>query len=135
MDLHAVIGNGRRLRRIIALLAALAVLAERAAGRSLPVRMPVLWLLRRAEQVAGTFVFDTIGPMPSPAAGGFEAVGNGATDALRLAARFRALASALAILLPLVLRSGRRPAPRRFAFDPAGIGFFDVAAPRSHDTS
>ena len=43
------------LRRIVALLLALAGLAEQAACRSWPVRRVVLWLLRPAERVARSF--------------------------------------------------------------------------------
>jgi hypothetical protein len=80
----------------MAMLVALAALAERAAARSYPVRCFVLWLLRRAEAVAEEFVFEATG---TPAIGGIAAVGNGPADAIRLAARFRALAAALGALL------------------------------------
>jgi hypothetical protein len=103
------------LRRIIALLVSLAVLAERAADRSSLVRWYVLWLLRRAETVVEDFVFDETG-MPSPAVEGIAAAGNGPEDALRLAARFRALAAALIVLLPIGWRFDRRPALRGVAF-------------------
>ena len=84
---RAVIG------RIVALLVALAGLAELAAGRSAVVRGFVLWLLRHAEAVARDFV-----------EGGEDAplvalpmlpAGNGPADALRLAASLRALARQL----------------------------------------
>jgi hypothetical protein len=45
-----------RLEGIAALLLSLAGLAEHAATRSAPVRFIVLWLLRRAEEVAAEFV-------------------------------------------------------------------------------
>ncbi|TYR34889.1 hypothetical protein FY036_03450 [Mesorhizobium microcysteis] len=79
------------LGRIVALLCALAVLAERAAGRSPVVRSVVLWLLRRAEAVARDFVEgDTVcGAMPVVRAG------TGPADAMRLAASLRALARQL----------------------------------------
>ncbi len=48
----------RALSRIAALLVALALLAERAGSRSLPVRWIVLAILRRAEMVAHGFVVD-----------------------------------------------------------------------------
>jgi hypothetical protein len=44
------------LERIAAILLALAVLAERAAGASRPVRCHVLWALRQADDVARAFV-------------------------------------------------------------------------------
>ena len=116
MDGHAARGGERMLRRIIALLITSAVLAERAALRSLPVRWFVLWLLRRAETVVEDFVFDETG-MPL-AIEGFAVAGNGPDDALALAARFKALAAALAALLPLACLFGRQPARRGFVFGP-----------------
>ena len=114
MDGQAGRGGERMLRRIIALLITSAVLAERAALRSLPVRWFVLWLLRRAETVVEDFVFDETG-MPL-AIEGFAVAGNGPDDALALAACFRALAAALATLLPLAWGFGHRPARRDLAF-------------------
>ena len=102
------------LRRIIALLVVSAVLAERAADRSLLVRWFVLWILRRAETVVEDFIFDETG-MPL-AVEGFALAGNGPDDAFALAARFRALAAALATLLPLAWGFGHRPARRDLAF-------------------
>ena len=121
MDGQAARGGDRMLRRIIALLVSLAVLAERAALRSLPVRWYVLWLLRRAETMVEDFVFDETG-MPPPAMEGFAPIGNGTDDALRLAARFRALAAALCALFPLACPFGRRPARRGFASDHVAPG-------------
>ena len=133
MDVRTTIGDDRTLRRIIALLLALAVLAERVGARSLPLRCFVFWLLRRAETVAGEFVLDMTG-LP-PAFGGIAAVGNGPTEALRLARRFRALAAALAALLPMA----NRPAPSGDAFGHIAPGLLPVTpagpAPRSNDTS
>ncbi|MCV0395245.1 MAG: hypothetical protein K5872_07430 [Rhizobiaceae bacterium] len=83
-----------RLRRIIAVLVALAVLAERAADRSFPVRCFVLWILRRAEAVVAEFVAEATG-MPQPAFAGIGTTGNDPEDALLLAARLHALAEAL----------------------------------------
>ena len=136
MDVQAARGGERMLRRIIALLVASAVLAERAADRSLLVRWLVLWLLRRAETVVEDFVFDEAG-MPL-AVEGFAVAGNGPDDALALAARFRALAAALATLLPLACLLGRRPARREVAFrpvaPPSGRHLNDWT-PRPYDTS
>ncbi len=98
MDVHAARGGDKALRRIAALLVSLAVLAERAAGRSFPVRCLVLWLLRRAETVAEDYVFEWTGTPPSAIAG-IAAAGYGPADALRLAARFRVFAAALRTLL------------------------------------
>ena len=115
MDGQAARGGDRMLRRIIALLVSLAVLAERAADRSSLVRWYVLWLLRRAETVVEDFVFDETG-MPSPAVEGIAAAGNGPEDALRLAARFKALAAALCALLPVCWRFDHRAARHGIAF-------------------
>jgi hypothetical protein len=120
MDGQAARGGERILRRIIALLVSLAVLAERAAERSLPVRWLVLWILRRAETVVEDFVFDETG-MPL-AVEGFSVAGNGPDDALRLAARFRALAAALAAVLPVARPLDRRLARRGFALGPLAAG-------------
>ena len=92
--------NEPMLLRIAALLVSLSLVAERAAGRSWPVRFLVLALLRRADAVATAFV-----------AGEVEAVGAGEDDfpwldevpeggsspldAACLALRFRALAGVL----------------------------------------
>jgi hypothetical protein len=114
MNAYLAIGDERTLRRIMALLAALAVLAERVAVRSLPVRWLVLCILRRAETVAGEYVFEAAG-MP-PVIEGLAAVGNGPADALRLAARLHALAAALGALLLYACRFDRRSARRGFAF-------------------
>lgn len=104
-------GDQRLLRRVIALLAALAVLAERVAGRSAPARFLVLWILRRAESVAADFVFEQAG-MPPLAIESTGAVGNDPANALGLAARFHALVAMLCALLPLHCPCHRRPVPR-----------------------
>lgn len=90
------------LMRLVALLHALAGLAERAAGRSAAIRGIVLWLLRRAEPIARDYVCGEE-DMPAcgdddmpPATGPWPAapcpVGNRPEDALHLAETFRALA-------------------------------------------
>ena len=83
------------LNGIVALLLALADLAERAAGRSHPVRWLVLWYLRQAPAVAGDFIAGS----SSHAAGRYWSPALAATphgsdtaDALHLAASLRALA-------------------------------------------
>ncbi|MFN3548932.1 MAG: hypothetical protein ACK4U0_15710 [Mesorhizobium sp.] len=85
----------RSVRRIIALLVALAALAERAgARRSLPVRWLVLVLLRYAEAVVLGFVAEETGLDLS----GFDddpAAGFGPMDAAILAWRLRTLAAVL----------------------------------------
>ena len=107
-NVHATIGDERTLRRIMALLIALAALAERAAGRSYPVRCLVLWILGRAEAVARDFVADATG-MPPAVFAVVPQVHGGPADALRLAARLAALAAALGALLPVACRLDRRP--------------------------
>ncbi len=153
MDVQAAIGGGRRLRRIMALLLSLAVLAERAAARSFPVRFLVLWLLRQAETVAEELVFEETGIPPSAIAG-VAAAGYGAEDALRLAQRLHALADALGALLRMALIlhpqgggracPGRDPgwrgrSPRRRGAMPAAAGRFPLTpaglAAGPHDTS
>jgi len=86
--------NDRALPKIAALLVALAIIAERAAGRSFPVRFIVLCFLQRAEAVARAFVADETGLDWSwfddaPETGWHPA------EAARLALRFRLLAAAL----------------------------------------
>ncbi len=98
MDVRAAIGDGRTLRRIIALLVSFAAMAERAASRSLPVRCLVLWILRQAEAVAEDYVFDETGTPPSAIAG-VATEGFDPADALHLARRLHALAAVLCALL------------------------------------
>jgi hypothetical protein len=74
--------------RLVALLHALARLAEIAAGRSPAVRGFVLWLLRRAAAAARDFVSGE----PDPAALVIGPAGNRPEDAMCLAASLRALA-------------------------------------------
>ena len=94
-------GFQRQLRRIVALLFALAGLAERAAGRSGPVRLLVFWLLWRGEAVVRDYVFSLTGrdPCPPLPAG----LADDDSEALHLAARLRALAAALAAFVETVV--------------------------------
>ncbi len=119
MDGNTATGGERILRRIIALLVSFAVLAERTADRSAPVRWFVLLILRHAEMVAENYVFEATG-MPPSELEEIAPVGNDPDDALSLAARFYTLAAALCALLPLdVLFGGRNrrrgPASGRLA--------------------
>jgi len=81
------------LGRIVALLFALAGLAERAAGRSPVVRAMVLWVLRHAEMIARDFVTGDSDALPASMPN--APAGGAAADAMRLAMRFRALARQL----------------------------------------
>jgi hypothetical protein len=102
MDVHAARGDERAVRRIMALLVALAVLAERVPVRSWPVRCLVLWVLERAEAVAARFVFEATGaPLASMP---ILTLPNDPAGAIRLAARFHALAAALGALLAVIRR-------------------------------
>lgn len=114
MDAWAARGDDRVLRRVIALLVSLALLAERAAARSLPMRLFVLWLLRLAEAKARDLVLEETG-LPPLVVEAFAAAGDGPADARALAARLGALAALLAALLPDLSLPARRPAWR----DPA----------------
>lgn len=114
MDVHAARSGEKMLRRLMALLAGLAVLADRTAPRSWAVRCVVLWILRRAESVARDFVLAETG---APAAlEPFVAVSHGPDAAFALAGRFRALAALLAALLPAPCPFVRRAAGCGFAF-------------------
>ena len=121
MDGHAATGDERMLRRVIALLVSFAALAERAAARSAPVRWFVLLILRHAEAISENFVFEAAG-MPSLALEGIAVVGNDPDDALRLAARFYALAAALCALLPIDGLFGGRDGRRGPASGRVGPG-------------
>lgn len=88
----AVKGERAALMRIVALLLALADLAESTTRRCRPVRSFVLWLLRPAESLAWDFVVGAERPaalMPIGRAGDDPA------DAMRLAENFRDLACEL----------------------------------------
>lgn len=136
MGVREANGDGKMLRRVIAVLVALAVLAERSAARSWPVRGVVLWLLRRAETAARDFVLEETG---APAAAKpFVSVADGPDDALGLAARFRMLAAALAAMLPDARGLVDRRSPVGFAFchfAPARARAPDGWRPRPTDTS
>lgn len=121
---------------IIAMLMALAALAERAAARSFPVRFLVLVLLRRAESAARAFVLEATG-IDSAFLEDPTDFGAGALDAAWLAWRFRVLAAALSALTGRPCCPDRRKrcdrasrsAPRRL--DAARVGL----APEPNDTS
>lgn len=114
------------IRRIVAVLLALADLAECASGRSLAVRSLVLWLLRSGEVLAR----DYVAGLTRHATGQGElprVTGNSATEAIRLAQNFRNLAAALTALAAEVVASPRQavaalcggfPSPLLAATDP-----------------
>jgi hypothetical protein len=89
--------NRRMLKRIVALLYALASVAERLCELPRPLRGLVFWVLWSAEAIARDFVMDTAldqGAAATPAV--LARHGNdSAADARRLAASFRALAVVL----------------------------------------
>jgi len=97
MRFHPTIAeSGKRLRRIAALLCALADLAERAAGRSCAVCRLMLWLLRPAETVARHYVHNLApgaSALPEP-----TGPGDATTEILCLARTLRWLAAILAAL-------------------------------------
>jgi len=109
------------LQGIAATLLALALLAERSAGRSFPVRFIVLAILWRAEAVARAFVARTIEadwPCPDlPCLDEVLPMRSGAADAEILALRLRMLAALVGALSGVAGRSageeiGSHGAPR-----------------------
>lgn len=100
--------NRNALRRIMALLFALADLAECAAGRSWPVRRLALSILGFAEEVAHAFV---TGSASAPSFNSSR--GDGPLDAMQLALSFRMLALAVHAMLGSRFRGrARRDAGR-----------------------
>ena len=96
--MNRAMGNDRMLEHVVALLVALAVQAERAAGRSFPVRWLVLAILRRGELAACTCLAE----MTRCEWSWFEDPAElrcDPADAILLAARLRMLAAVLASLL------------------------------------
>ena len=112
----AIRGDQDTLKRIAAVLLSLAVLAERASGRSVYLRWMVLWLLYPAEALAREFVAALTS---RPAFIEIVAVrrGDGSTEAFRLALLFRTLAAALDALsqrsAPGITRLDWPPRPGR----------------------
>jgi hypothetical protein len=105
MNVHAANGYERTLRRIMLTLVALGVLAERAALRPDRVCCLVVQILHRAETAVGYLVFDATGT-PPPQFAAMAAEEDGSSEALRLAACFKALAAILATLLLMARRRG-----------------------------
>ena len=115
MDWNSASEDDRQmLRRIVALLFALAVLAERLTGLPRPVRALVLGILGSAEAVACDFVLETTqhhgvsAALPAcchiPALQG----GDSPADAMRLAQSFRVLAVLLDWLAERNCEAGQR---------------------------
>ncbi len=137
----------RTLRGIARTLLALALLAERAAGRAFPVRFLVLSILWRAEAVARAFVAGATGAdgPDVPCFAEPPAMHYGAADAEVLALRLRMLAAVLGVLSGADGRSAGRPdsrasgpggAPGRFVPYPTLLLLFPARRrPRPHDTS
>ncbi len=104
MDWRLAIEEERAaLKRIVALLFALADLAEFACGRSQTVRRLVLWILEHAEVAARDFI--TGARETPPASVPVDPAGGWRADAIRLAASFRALAWQLDRQARLVIAS------------------------------
>ena len=80
------------LRRTAAILLSLATLADWVADRSRPIRWLVLWILQRAEDVAGAYVTEI-----DPLAIEYSTLelANGHDEAVRLAATLRMFAAIL----------------------------------------
>jgi len=98
--MDGAVRNGGTLQRIVALLLSLALVAQRAAGRSLPVRFLLLLILRRAEAVATSFVVREIEAAGAsdddfPWLDDIAESGSSPLDAAFLALRFRLLAEVL----------------------------------------
>ena len=94
----------RQLLRLVALLLALAGIAERSAGRSQAVQRLVTWFLRHGETVARDHVLALTGHAacgPAPTALPHAGVG----EALRLAASVRALAALLSAFADAIAMS------------------------------
>lgn len=86
------------LKRIVAMLFALAWLARRLNDMPRPIRHCVLWILRPAEALACEFIIGLardFGLAPDLPASTFVHDGDAPTDAMRLSLRFRALAQLL----------------------------------------
>ena len=94
--------DDKALRRIIQMLIALAVLAERASGRSLPVRWLVFWILRPAEAFAQAFVCDVAQEQFLFIADSGLLDDDGSPQLIGLAMRLRALAAALELALLII---------------------------------
>ncbi len=112
------------LKRIVALLFALADLAEFACGRSQTVRRLVLWILEHAEVAARDFV--TGARETPPASVPVDPAGGWRADAIRLAASFRALAWQLDRQATLAVEDGGEAEPPSFGLMQALRGLLNA---------
>jgi hypothetical protein len=141
-------GKRRQFDRIVALLLALADLAERAAGAPRPVRWLVLWALQQADMVAREFVADhsrAVAPRHWSPVVFIVRYGADPADAINLALSLRMLAHAirtivaqasrlsLARLGEAIAACGSGGLPGRTAG--ASLGLLSVAAITRLDTS
>ncbi len=141
--MHGEVRHDRTLRRIVAMLAAFADLADRAASCCQPVRFLLLLVLRHAETIAREVVADAMRVDGLWFDDGMEGTSS-PEDAALLAERFRLLAEELVGLLPPVLRYGA-PLPRHDAGPtrasasraepPAASACLPGCAPSPFDTS
>ena len=124
--------NRDGLERIVALLFALADLADRAAGASFLRRRRVLGILNWGETEARAFVICMVCGAPVPA-DALEPSG----DAADLATRLRALALMLCVLLarPVRLPAAVGPRVRRTPHETSRPAVRWVEAPPASDTS
>ena len=129
MGIYVANVDERMLRRIILTLAALAVLAERAALRNDRVCCLVVWILQGAEVAVGDLVFDATGTPPPEFAA--MTAGDGPSEALRLAACFKALAAVLGALLLMARRRSFPIVP----VAPRSGRLLDAWTQKPHDTS
>lgn len=121
----------RRMEGIIALLLALAAIAERACHAPFPVRAQILWLLRPAETVACDFVYFETGLAVHLPAHTDDLV----AEAAGLAARFRVLAFALAGVAYRLFDGVHPPRPAGNADGVSNAGRFSSRPRQPFDTS
>ena len=137
---HAQNRNRSQIGQIVLTLVALAVLAERAAARSLPVRLFLFWLLRRAE-FAATALFIDLGDEFSAHALWDASLALPDNDAalraalIRLAFSFRAMAAMLAPCQRTPAAVPETGDPSRHAALVLRLCERRLSAPRANDTS
>lgn len=142
LDRHRANDRDREtLRRIVALLLWFAALAERAVARSLPVRIVLFWVLRRAELAARSLFIDPADEFDVPMASPCRIDDGTYEDGLiRLAVSFRVMAALLGAQLSAASARETCIVART---DGVGVRFrlyaivrgFDAGLPHFHDTS